>query len=316
MRSPVNNICRFAAALYLGLMAASCSGNTQPGLEAGSAQHTGTLPAEAPIASPAALSALPSVASLPLSPREGSYVEADLIRTGEQYDQSLPNARVQVFSAPELNFMPNWQGESNGLQSTAFAVYHFNAPGYDRNGQVYLDWAQNPLDPYLIWIGLSDWQKGQWKWFQHQPGGYIDTGDLTPFFSPGGDFYMTIVAEGFFQVDLQEIRLGLPAPIIQWQASPTIGTAPLLVSFDASQSLPPLGLIEKYEWDPEGDGSFVEGDINGLFEFTYQDAGVFDAAVKVTNTVGSYSVASFPSQYTRTGCTPLAAAALTNSRRP
>ncbi len=304
MRSPVFDKSRFAAAvLVLALGAASCSGNNQPGLDAGSA----ALPATAEFLPPAAageqsnvgppsagLPSLPALADLPLSPRGGSYVEADLVKTGEQYDQTLPSARVHVFNAPELNFMPNWQGESNGLQSTAYAAFHFTAPGYDRNGQVFFEWAQNPLDPYLIWIGLSDWSKGGWKWFQHQPGGYIDTGDLKPFFNAGGDMYMVIVTEGFFQNDLQEIRLGLPAPIIQWTATPQIGTAPLLVSFDASQSLPPLGLIEKYEWDPEGDGSFVEGDINGLFEFSYEEAGVFDAAVRVTNSVGSSSVASLP----------------------
>jgi PKD repeat protein len=90
---------------------------------------------------------------------------------------------------------------------------------------------------------------------------------------------------------------GAPAgnnpPVAQFTASPSVGTAPLSVSFDATDSHDPDGEIASIDWDCTGDGSYdpqPSGPQPG--EITYDEAGVYHIRMRVTDDQGLTSVAS------------------------
>ncbi|MEP1095755.1 MAG: PKD domain-containing protein [Cyclobacteriaceae bacterium] len=76
------------------------------------------------------------------------------------------------------------------------------------------------------------------------------------------------------------------SPIPQGLVGPTFGTAPLLVTFDGSESFDLDGSITAYDWD-FGDGSTGTGAIT---THTYTQAGTFTATLSVTDDVGLESV--------------------------
>ena len=87
---------------------------------------------------------------------------------------------------------------------------------------------------------------------------------------------------------------GNDLPVASLSAAPTLGDAPLDVSFDASGSYDPDGgAIAKYEWDWEGDGAFDDdtGTV-ATASHTYGNPGMFEPKVRVTDDEGSIATAS------------------------
>ncbi len=74
-------------------------------------------------------------------------------------------------------------------------------------------------------------------------------------------------------------------------ADPTSGTAPLTVSFDASESKDDSGIV-LYEWDFNGDGEYDESTTEPYADHEYAEGGKHDAAVKVTDDGGLWDTAS------------------------
>ena len=81
-------------------------------------------------------------------------------------------------------------------------------------------------------------------------------------------------------------------PTADLQANPTSGDSPLDVDFDASASSDPDGPIAKFEFDPEGDGSYVDNGTNPSFQHTYPADGVFNARLRVTDSDSNTDTAS------------------------
>lgn len=71
------------------------------------------------------------------------------------------------------------------------------------------------------------------------------------------------------------------APIARLVATPASGTAPLVVSLDASSSSDPENDALMYAFDPEGDGSFEAYGSSATRSFTYTTAQTFTPKVKV-----------------------------------
>jgi len=82
-------------------------------------------------------------------------------------------------------------------------------------------------------------------------------------------------------------------PVADLTASPLSGELPLQINFDASGSTDSDGTIVLYEWDFDGNGVFEEqtGSTPTAMH-TYSVAGVFDAAVRVTDDDGSSDITS------------------------
>lgn len=76
------------------------------------------------------------------------------------------------------------------------------------------------------------------------------------------------------------------APTVSIQLSPQRPRIGKPLSIDASGSMDSDGSIVKYEFDPEGDGGFIDNGANPLFENTYTDAGYYNIQVRATDDTG------------------------------
>jgi len=80
-------------------------------------------------------------------------------------------------------------------------------------------------------------------------------------------------------------------PVAVLTASPTTGRVPLTVSFNATGSTDPEGGSLNYAWDLDGDGVFGSPSNTPTASFTYSSSGTYFAKVRVSDPLGSVSVA-------------------------
>ncbi|MCB1188284.1 PKD domain-containing protein [bacterium] len=85
---------------------------------------------------------------------------------------------------------------------------------------------------------------------------------------------------------------GNQAPWAELVATPNTGTAPLTIELDARLSTDPDGTLTQFEYDPEGDGSWMAPTGSPLINFTYQWAGSYTAKVRVTDDQGATDIAT------------------------
>jgi PKD repeat protein len=98
---------------------------------------------------------------------------------------------------------------------------------------------------------------------------------------------------------------GNQAPTAVASANPTSGQAPLTVTFNGTASSDPdPGDTLTYSWDLNGDGTFGDSTVSQPV-FTYQSAGTFTAALRVTDNHGAPSApATVPITVTTAPNTP------------
>ncbi|RIQ22257.1 PQQ-dependent sugar dehydrogenase [Jiangella rhizosphaerae] len=116
-------------------------------------------------------------------------------------------------------------------------------------------------------------------------------------FGPDGSLYVLEYGDGFFRqnpdaglyrVDYAE---GNKSPQARFTADPiSSSSAPLTVTFDASDSADPEGAALTYEWDFDGNGTF---DASGVtVTHTYTELGQYNASLRVTDPSGKFGVRS------------------------
>jgi glucose/arabinose dehydrogenase/PKD repeat protein len=106
---------------------------------------------------------------------------------------------------------------------------------------------------------------------------------------PGGDLFYADLNGG--TIHRVEYFSGNQPPHAAATATPSTGTAPLKVNFDASGSTDPENDALTYAWDLDGDGEF--DDATGPTPvWTYTTAGVVNAQVRVTDAHGNTSTAT------------------------
>jgi hypothetical protein len=87
----------------------------------------------------------------------------------------------------------------------------------------------------------------------------------------------------------------LNGPAARLQAGPPKGPPPLDVTLNAGSSLPvPPASIVSYEFDPEGDGSFLPSQPAATLDFTYATGGLYRALVRVRDDAGLTGLAVAP----------------------
>lgn len=82
-------------------------------------------------------------------------------------------------------------------------------------------------------------------------------------------------------------------PDVSAEASPSNGAPPLAVSFSATAT--DANGIAAYDWDFQGDGTYDVSGTSSTASFVYQDDGVFQPRVRVTDTLGAATVLAVPS---------------------
>ena len=217
--------------------------------------------------------------------RTGSYLPEDLIREGSQFDQTLPFSRVTI-AATDATFAPQFAGAALG--ESAFAIYHFEIVDYDRNAEVRTGWIGELPAEGNLWIGLSNWELNRWNFFKPATGSSsVFPPAFEQFFDFGGDLLVVVLVLGSAEASLDGLRIGSEAPtaVIDVQGDSEVMQRATVV-FNASSSSDPDGTIEKFEWDFGGDGTFETESATGVIAHTYDLAGEFNAAVRVTDDAG------------------------------
>jgi cytochrome c len=115
-------------------------------------------------------------------------------------------------------------------------------------------------------------------------------------FGPDGALYVLEYGDGFF-LETPEAQLAridfvrggrTPVPVVS--ATPTNGAVPLTVRFSSAGTSDPDGDTLKYAWDFDADGHVDSTQPNPTF--TYEENGLFDATLKVTDPSGRSASAS------------------------
>jgi PKD repeat protein len=88
---------------------------------------------------------------------------------------------------------------------------------------------------------------------------------------------------------LVTITLPPAGPVVDFTFTPTSGTVPLTVNFDASASSASSGTITNYVWD-FGDGTWVSGVANQTHN--YQSVGTFSAKLTIYDSAGNTATVS------------------------
>ena len=103
---------------------------------------------------------------------------------------------------------------------------------------------------------------------------------------PGGDLFYVDFSNGAVR------RLSYQVPQALASASPTGGSAPLTVAFDASASTPGIaGETLTYAWDLDGDGQFDDA-TGTTASFVYGTAGTYQARLRVEDPRGGSAVSA------------------------
>ncbi len=291
--------------LLLLLALAGCGGATgmrstgaaQAEISAGaSAPGAGTPAAPAQAAPATGLTALPRPSTLLRAGGTGqpgqagksaSYTNNDLAMDGSDFDQTLPKQNFSI-SSKEVTLMPSYTGQPVDLTGLSYVTYHFQAPGYDRNPQVRLDWSTAPVAAQTLWLGLSRWDKDRWDWYEGSLSGITDLPFIDKYFNFSGDLLLIVARTGTDWSTHGGVSLGGPTPVAAISADITEGDTPLNVHLDASASNPVEGTITKYEWDADGDGVYeTDSGTTPTLDTVYSSNGTFQAAVRVTNDINA-----------------------------
>jgi hypothetical protein len=168
----------------------------------------------------------------------------------------------------------------------------FKWPRYYHGVPLFYEWTRD----YIKEFRLNRPNGTRLEEIRHVPAFVDNPMDME--FGPDGALYVLEYGDGFFSEnpDAQLSRIdfvrGNYTPIPQVAAEPTTGLAPLTVTFSSAGTTDPDGDPITYEWDFDMDGTVDSTEPNPTF--TYEENGVFDATLKVTDSTGRSAAASVP----------------------
>jgi hypothetical protein len=225
-------------------------------------------------------------------PRSAAYVPSDLTKLGTDFDPSLPHHRVTQ-SGNDASFTPDWDSPTKvGFDGLAFATYLFNVKGYGGIPKLNYAWSTPPDKPGNAYFALANWDEDRWDWYRGKASSSITLPGTAPYLDFGGNMLVCVLRVGIDESALSSLWLGSQPPLASLTVSSAYGLAPLSVTLDASASSDNDGSIVKYEWDPQGDGTFeFDGGTEPTLSYPYFVAGVYAPSVRVTDNTGVYSVA-------------------------
>lgn len=139
----------------------------------------------------------------------------------------------------------------------------------------------------MAWVALADFANVRWDWYSVPEDGVVEFSGLAGYSSPEHNLYALVLLEGTQAATLDWLRVGrhpLPAAVLGTDVHS--GLAPLTVNFDAgASSCTAPAVITKFEFD-FGAG-FEDYALAPAATHVYTAAGVYDAAVRVTDSLGA-----------------------------
>ena len=154
------------------------------------------------------------LASQAVPSRNSSYVEADLMKLGSDFDEGLPHDNSEIID-DQLRLAPNYDPGA-GHTDLAFSICPFTVPGYDREPEVHFNWASTPGDPSTLYIGFAHWDKNRWDWYQYPGGDQVAVPDISPYISSSDELLLALVAVGTESWWLNSLRLGMEPEPADW----------------------------------------------------------------------------------------------------
>lgn len=249
-------------------------------------------PSVAELGPPALAGLLPAVAALPQSapdwkPRAASA--ASIIWAAANVDNLLPNHEAYASMIDGTESFSASGAPGGPLSGYAYAVYSIDISAYSGPEELHINWR--PLVPPAnrAWIGLANYSSGLWEWHANPADGRIAVPGLAGAYHNGlGLLRIAVVCAGPASWVLDSICLGDNAPPVG-----DLGPAyqrynfNAVVTLDASGSFDPDGSIVKYEFDPEGDGSFVDKGLSTQITHKYGKGGDWLPQLRVTDNEGA-----------------------------
>ena len=221
--------------------------------------------------------------------RQASVTNGPLCKTGDAFDASLPRR----FVSPETclaKFTPYWTPGDSFIE-TAYCCYRFDLTGYADAVQLAYSFAVSPAKSGLVYLGVANFVKDAWDWYAAPLPGVVPLADAAPYCISGTDeMLVAVVCIGEEGIDLANIRIGNIPPQATFTADTLLGIPGEVVHFDAAGSSDEDGQIAKYQWDPEGDGTYIPilfGSGSPTKTITYSQPGLWHPTLKVTDDSGA-----------------------------
>ncbi len=208
--------------------------------------------------------------------------------TGSAYLGGYAQNITDVMTAAA--FAASWEPGHMNATDTAYAVYQLDLSGYDGLDSAYLAWDAAPAEG-LVYLGLADFPRDRWEWHAMPSSAHLSFVPTTHI-SGSGMFLLAVVSLDTVTRQLNFVRIGddlKPQPALA--ADVRSGIAPLAVNLSAAGSMDLDGAIVKYEFDPLGDGSWVDHGSNPDYAWTYTTYGAYTAGVRVTDDNGNTATA-------------------------
>ncbi len=158
-------------------------------------------------------SALGKPPALPLAiatVRQASYAAADLIKTGDGFDKTLPFANTAE-SGSAAAFTPASTGEFDGL---AYCIYRFPLDGYGANpdnlSSIGFTWDTEPADLSNFYVGVANYAESHWAWYAGPADRVLTLDSFDGMYYPNGDLLVAVAVTGASETPaLAEITIGI-----------------------------------------------------------------------------------------------------------
>ena len=208
-----------------------------------------------------------------------SYVDSDILRTGDQYRDTWPHARVYPGNPESAVFMPRFDPTAE-QDDLAYAIYSFYTDGIPLDQVLKLRWFET-ADYADCWVGMADFIADTWRWYP------VDETGLISFNAACLDediAYAVVVLAGTAPWELSHIYLGeTPAPQIQGVYG-TTGVTGETIDIHPVMNLP-YEDVSTWNWQFSGGanpGVWIEAEPH----VELQAPNVYSCSVRATNAFG------------------------------
>ena len=169
-----------------------------------------------------------------------------------------------------------------------FAIYIFN-PGLEPN---HVDFIMDEAATSEFYVAFADYSSMRWVLDGPFSAGHSMQLDPAISVSPLGNIPLAVVVAGggTATIDAVELSVENNPPLADIDESHS-GVAPVMVSFDASDSSDSDGSIVLYEWDWEADGVYDASGTETIQQHEYTVPGDYTARLRVTDDLGVTSTA-------------------------
>jgi hypothetical protein len=171
--------------------------------------------------------------------------------------------------------------------AVACAVYTLEPDVASVAPLLHLAWRTAP-QAGQCWIGLGDFTRGVWTWQQWTAGQDTALDLQTLNISPTGAVPVAVVLTGAAAAQLGRVRIGAnQPPQVTLNLTAPQGPAPVSLTADASATYDPDGLIVKYEYDLDGDGTFDQTTTQPIVHWQQATDGSYQVYLRVTDDEGA-----------------------------